>query len=136
MRKWLGHSPLHQSTMHDLINDPSKLTRSRFPIWHPWSVRLRASNEASQFLYTSRQGSGRGCPLLRASDEHSFIVRVLRARRAPGRSLPIPLAVIGKLQINPKIFAPKARHGRLEIILALTLHAHLLALNLRLYFQF
>ena len=35
-------------------------------------------------------GSGRGCPLLRASNEHSFIVRVLRARRAPGHSLPIP----------------------------------------------
>ena len=25
-----------------------------------------------------------GCPLLRASDEHRFIVRVLRARRTPG----------------------------------------------------
>src|SRR4029077_18252645 len=31
---------------------------------------------------------GPGCPLLRASDEHSFIVRVLRARRARGRSFP------------------------------------------------
>ena len=30
-------------------------------------------------------GSGQGCPLLRASDEHRFIVRILRARRAPGR---------------------------------------------------
>ncbi len=28
------------------------------------------------------KGSGQGYPLLRASDEHSFIVRVLRARRA------------------------------------------------------
>ena len=33
------------------------------------------------------QGSGQGCPLLRASNEHCFIVRVLRARRAPGRTL-------------------------------------------------
>ncbi len=32
-------------------------------------------------------GSGQGCPLLRASNEHRFTVRVLRARRAPGRSL-------------------------------------------------
>src|ERR1043165_1989107 len=32
-------------------------------------------------------GSGRGCPLLRASNEHILIVRVLRARRAPGCSL-------------------------------------------------
>ena len=47
---------------------------------------LRASNRPSQLLYTPLKGSGRGCPLLRASDEHSFIVRVLRARRAPGRS--------------------------------------------------
>src|SRR4029079_1387330 len=37
--------------------------------------------------HTSLKGSGRGCPLLRASNEHSFTVRVLRARRAPGRSL-------------------------------------------------
>ena len=29
-------------------------------------------------------GGGQGCPLLRASNEHSFTVRVLRARRAPG----------------------------------------------------
>jgi hypothetical protein len=36
-------------------------------------------------------GSGQGCPLLRASNEHRFTVRVLRARRAPGRSLPILL---------------------------------------------
>ena len=36
---------------------------------------------------TSRLGGGQGCPLLRASNEHSFIVRVLRARRAPGRFL-------------------------------------------------
>jgi hypothetical protein len=81
MRRWLGHSPLHQSIMHDSINDPSKLARFRFPIWHPWSVRLRTSNEASQILYTSLQGSGRCCPLLRASDEHSFIVRVLRSKK-------------------------------------------------------
>ncbi len=34
------------------------------------------------------KGSGQGCPLLRASNEHIHIVRVLRARRAPGHSLP------------------------------------------------
>jgi len=38
----------------------------------------------------SLKGSGPGCPLLRASNEHIPIVRVLRARRAPGRSLPRP----------------------------------------------
>ena len=38
------------------------------------------------FLPTSLKGSGQGCPLLRASNEHIPIVRVLRARRAPGRS--------------------------------------------------
>ena len=39
--------------------------------------------------HTSYKGSGRGCPLLRASNEHILIVRVLRAKRAPRRSLPI-----------------------------------------------
>ena len=39
---------------------------------------------------TSLERSGQGCPLLRASNEHCFIVRVLRARRAPGRSSFIP----------------------------------------------
>ena len=38
-----------------------------------------------------RLGSGQGCPLLRASKEHFLNVRVLRARRAPGRSLPFLL---------------------------------------------
>ena len=35
------------------------------------------------------KGSGRGCPLLRASSDHRFIVGALRARRAPGHSFPI-----------------------------------------------
>ena len=39
-------------------------------------------------LLRSIGGCGQGCPRLRASNEHRFIVRVLRARRAPGRSLP------------------------------------------------
>ena len=47
---------------------------------------LRASNEGLLILPTSFKGSGQGCPLLRASNEHIPIVRVLRARRAPGRS--------------------------------------------------
>jgi len=41
--------------------------------------------------YTSLKGSGRGCPLLRASSDYCFIVGALRARRAPGRSLLILL---------------------------------------------
>jgi hypothetical protein len=47
--------------------------------------------EGLPISYTFLGGSGRGCPLLRASNEHSFTVRVLRARRAPGRSLLILL---------------------------------------------
>ena len=35
------------------------------------------------------KGSGQGCPLLRASSDHRFIVGALRARRAPGHSFPI-----------------------------------------------
>ena len=49
-------------------------------------ISLRTSNEGCSFSI-SLQGSGQGCPQLRASDEHSFIVHVLRARRAPGRFL-------------------------------------------------
>jgi hypothetical protein len=47
---------------------------------------LRPSNEGMQILYTSLWRSGRGCPLLRASSDHRYIVGALRARRAPGRS--------------------------------------------------
>ena len=54
-----------------------------------------ASNECFPILHSSLRGSGRGCPSLRASNEHSFIVRVLRARRAPGRSL-LPLGTPSK----------------------------------------
>ena len=49
-------------------------------------VWLLPSHEGLPILYTSPKGSGQGCPQLRASNEHSFIVRVLRAMRAPGRS--------------------------------------------------
>ena len=35
---------------------------------------------------TSTKRSTRGCPLLGVSNVHSFTVRVLRARRAPGHS--------------------------------------------------
>ena len=53
--------------------------------------RAMSPGDGLPIFFTSRQGSGRGCPLLRASNEHSFTVRVLRARRAPGRSLSILL---------------------------------------------
>ena len=46
--------------------------------------------EGLPISYASLGGSGRSCPLLRASNEHCITVRVLRARRAPGRCLPIP----------------------------------------------
>jgi len=49
---------------------------------------VRASNKGRSDSLYFLGGSGRGCPLLRASNEHILIVRVLRARRAPGRSLP------------------------------------------------
>jgi hypothetical protein len=56
----------------------------------PAPSELSASNKQIPLLYTALGRSGQGCPLLRASDEHSFIVRVLRARKAPGRSFPFP----------------------------------------------
>ena len=60
----------------------------------PTGTPRRAINpgEGRLLLAAPLQESGQGCPLLRASDEHSFTVRVLRARRAPGRSRsPLPL---------------------------------------------
>ena len=51
--------------------------------------QVRSKNRPTS--HTSHKGSGRGCPLLRASNEHILIVRVLRARRAPGRS-PLPFS--------------------------------------------
>ncbi len=53
--------------------------------------RQQSRCENFQTLYTSLKGSGRGCPLLRASNEHRFTVRVLRARRAPRHS-PLPFS--------------------------------------------
>jgi len=50
--------------------------------------QLRILKEALPILSTYLQESARGYPLLRASNEHIPIVRVLRARRAPGHSLP------------------------------------------------
>jgi hypothetical protein len=40
-------------------------------------------------IYAFPGVSSQGCPVLRASNEHILIVRVLRARRTPGRSLRI-----------------------------------------------
>jgi len=53
--------------------------------------RAISPGEGLPILFTSLQGNGQGCPLLRASNEHRFTVRVLRARKAPGRSLLILL---------------------------------------------
>src|SRR6185503_6000446 len=60
---------------------------------HPIASHVPDNTCPIQFLHhINREGSGQGCPLLRASNEHILIVRVLRARRAPGHSLPIPSA--------------------------------------------
>ena len=71
-------------------DDPNCAQRSHPPThWHAETCHLPGrgpSNSLNFYL-----GSGQGCPLLRASNEHSFTVRVLRARRAPGHSLPILL---------------------------------------------
>jgi hypothetical protein len=70
----------------------------------PWDAPCpeQGRSENLPTPYTSLKGSGRGCPLLRASNEHSFIiVRVLRARRAPGRS-PLPFfSILLEARIGP-----------------------------------
>ena len=67
------------STARDLLTRP------------PTGTPRRAMSSGEAFPLHFSLGSGQGCPLLRASNEHSFTVRVLRARRAPGRSLLPPL---------------------------------------------
>ena len=64
---------------------------------HLSSVRVARAQEANRppipslsFFPLRPQGEPPDCPSLRASDEHSFIVRVLRARRMVWR-FPIPL---------------------------------------------
>ena len=63
------------------LHTPFHPSNPRFALTHP--VPTRAFRPLLLFL----RRSGQGCPLLRASNEHSFTVRVLRARKAPGRSL-------------------------------------------------
>ena len=68
--------------------------RAAFSPTHPPTGtprRAMSPGEGLPILFISLQGSGQGRPLLRASNEHLLSVRVLRARRAPGRSLPILL---------------------------------------------
>jgi len=67
--------------------------RAAFSPSHPLARRDVPLAQARAFHSSLHlfQGSGQGRPLLRASNEHRFTVRVLRARRAPGCSLPILL---------------------------------------------
>ena len=73
-RKWLNCPGL---AVNSYLLDDGR------PRWSDCARRARPF----QFSLPLFRGSGQGCPLLRASNEHSFIVRVLRARRAPGRAL-------------------------------------------------
>ena len=78
--------------LHSGVAEVSFIARNfltRPPIGTP--RRAISPGEGLPIFFTSLQGSGQGCPLLRASNEHRFIVRVLRARRAPGCSLLILL---------------------------------------------
>ena len=77
-RKWLNCPGLEVNSY--LLDDGR-------PRWSNCARRVRPF----QFSLPIFRGNGQGCPRLRASNEHSFTVRVLRARRAPGRSRPILL---------------------------------------------
>ena len=46
-----------------------------FPQLARLSPPLHAANEDPPISYTSLKGSGQGCPVLRASDEHILIVK-------------------------------------------------------------
>src|SRR6185369_4109205 len=70
-------------------NVPSRLARTLLQ-WSRTRVDpMRPSSEA-RLIYNSPHREQAKCPSLRASNEHCFTVRVLRARRTVACSLPIP----------------------------------------------
>ena len=92
MSDWHRHAPCRILSMRPFYFLMSKLV-------HPHVLRSRDHLLTLMHLpclLASRhprsvrplKGSGQGCPLLRASSNHCFIVGALRARRAPGRSHP------------------------------------------------
>jgi hypothetical protein len=59
------------------------------PLSCAWREQRRPTDHPSNPFHPPHcapKGSGLGCPLLRASSDHCFIVGALRARRAPGHS--------------------------------------------------
>jgi hypothetical protein len=81
--------------------------------------RAISPGEGLPIPYAFLGGSGRGCPFLRASNEHILIVRVLRARRAPGRSLlfllkPRVARARGSSQLPHLLFQHPARDRQQE----------------------
>jgi hypothetical protein len=84
-----GRSPLSLYEGVAGMIPTARVIRTRPPTGTP--RRAICPGEGLPISYTFLGGSGRGCPLLRASNEHRFTVRVLRARRAPGRTLLILL---------------------------------------------
>src|SRR6266850_38083 len=76
--------------------------------------RAICPGEGLPIFPTLHSGGRPDCPSLRASNEHRFIVRVLRARRAPGRSLLILLRprvarAQGTYRAIPPLFERAAR---------------------------
>jgi hypothetical protein len=73
--------------LHQMVH-PSSLV-SLFKGWAGRSSNARVERGPYDSLYIPVE-EWPGCPLLRASSDHCFIVGALRARRAPGRFLPHP----------------------------------------------
>jgi hypothetical protein len=77
-------------------NDISVICTCSFAfLWPGTRVRPDCGRRTSTFYFPTPfiGESGQGCPSLRASNEHIPIVRVLRARRAPGRSRYTPYSL-------------------------------------------
>src|SRR2546426_12507656 len=69
--------------------------------------RGQGRSEGLPTPYTSLKGSGRGCPLLRASSDHCFIVGALRARS----TWPLPAPFFSILLEDSAITVPHlSRH--------------------------
>ena len=77
--------------------------------------------------------------VLNLTFDHSWVPRRVSAGTIPVASINssnYDLPVVCELQVNSEIFPLQESHRRLQLILALAQYPHLLALNLRLHFEF
>jgi transposase len=102
-----------------------------------WVQEVAAdAQQAFRVSDVTLRGSSQGCPLLRASNEHIQIVRVLRAKRASGCSLhifpkPRVARAQGIIRLHPPTLClpPCFQHSRMALLWKMTAHTILAPLH-------